>query len=130
MDAFLQALHQDPSNTEAHAYVGLIAREMEARRLAIVREHRLEMLGEAAKQAEANRQDPSLLTQAIIDTTQTEKRAEEQKWSDRCEEARMQRNAGHLLAANDIIFQVLAENNSFAEAARTERAAKPNPSYP
>ncbi len=118
MDAFLEVLRQDPTNTEAHAYVALIAREMEAQRQTIVRDHRLEMLGDASKRVEANRQDPALLTQAILDTTQAEKRAQEQKWHDRCEEARMQRNAGHLLAANDLILQVLAENDSFPEAQR------------
>ncbi len=118
MDAFLEALRQEPTNIEAHAYINLIAREMEAKRQAVVREHRLEMLGDASKRVEANRQDPSRLTQAILDTTQTEKRAQDQKWRDRCEEARMQRKAGHLLAANDLVLQVLAENSSFPEAQR------------
>jgi tetratricopeptide (TPR) repeat protein len=118
MDAFLEVLREDPTNTEAHAYINLIAREMEAKRQAVVRDHRLEMLGDASKRIEANRQDPTPLTQAILDTTQTEKRAQEQKWRDRCEEARMQRNAGHLLAANDLVLQIIAENASFPEAQR------------
>src|SRR5882672_8950858 len=58
MDAFLVVLKSDPTNTAAHAYVTLLAREMEAQRQTIIREHRLEMLGEASKRVEANRQDP------------------------------------------------------------------------
>ena len=118
MEAFLEVLQQDPSNTEAHAYVTLTAREIEAQRQAVVRAHRLEMLGEASKNLEANRQDSAPLTQAIIDTTQTEKRAQDEKWQARCEEARMERNAGHLLTANNLILHVLAENSTFAEAQR------------
>src|SRR5579871_4732095 len=78
MDAFLEVLRQDPSNTEAHAYVTLTAREMEAERRAVIREHRLEMLGDASKRVEANRQDATPLTEAIIDTSQSEKRAQEE----------------------------------------------------
>ncbi len=118
METFLDVLRQDPTNTEAHAYVTLIAREMESHRQAVVREHRLEMLGEASKHMEANKQDSSPLAQAIIDTTRTEKRAQEDKWRSRCEEARMQRNAGHLLYANNLILHVLAENSSFVDAQR------------
>jgi Flp pilus assembly protein TadD len=118
LNVFLESLRNDPSNPEAHAYVALIAREMEAQRQAIIRDHRLEMLGGASKRLEQSRQDSSLLAQAIIDTTQTEKRAQEKNWRSRCEEARIERNAGHLLLANDIVLKVLAENGSFPEAQR------------
>jgi Tfp pilus assembly protein PilF len=118
MDSFLEVLRREPSNTEAHAYINLAAREMEAERQAILRAHRLEMLGDASKRVEANRQDAAPLTQAIMDTSQTEQRAQEEKWRARCEEARMERMAGHLLVANDIVLQVLGENNSFVDAQR------------
>jgi tetratricopeptide (TPR) repeat protein len=116
MNAFFEVLREDPGNTDAHAYVTLIAREMETERLAILRAHRLEMLGDAARRVDASRQDPTLLTQAVIDTTHAEQRAKEEKWHSRCEEARMERQAGHLLSANAIVLQVIAENDGFAEA--------------
>ncbi len=118
MDAFLDVLREDPANTDAHAYVTLAAREMEAERQAIVRAHRLEMLGDAAQRVEASRQDPTPLAQAVLDTTHAEKRAQEEKWRSRCEEARMERQAGHLLSANDIVLQVLSENDAFPDAQR------------
>ena len=118
MDAFMDVLRRDPTNTEAHAYVTLLAREMEAQRQAVVRQHRLEMLTAASNHMEATRQDPSPLTQAIMDTSQHQKRAEDEKWIARCEEARMERKAGRLLSANDLILQVLAENSSYPEGQR------------
>ena len=118
MDAFLEVLHQDPSNTQAHAYIVLITREMEAKREAIVREHRLQMLGAASQHLQKNQRNAEPLQQAIVDASQSEKTAEDQKWAARCEEARMERQAGHLLYANDLILQILAENDSNADAQR------------
>jgi tetratricopeptide (TPR) repeat protein len=116
MDAFLEALRQDPSNSEAHAYVTLIAREMQAEREADVRQNRLRMLGSATRHLEENRRDSGSLQQAILDTTQSQKNAQDGRWRARCEEARMERQAGHLLSANDLILQILAENASFPES--------------
>jgi len=116
MNAFLETLRNDPTNAEAHAYVTLIAREMEAERQAIIRSHRLQMLGAASHQLEKTRQDAGPLQQAILATNQSEKNAQDEKWRSRCEEARMERRAGHLLAANDLILQILAENESFTDA--------------
>jgi len=118
MDAFLEALHQDPTNMQAHAYINLIAREMETERQAIIRTHRLQMLGDASRQLEQNQQDPAPLQQAMLAASQSEKNAREEKWRSRCEEAHMERQAGHLLAANDLILQILVENESFPDAQR------------
>jgi len=118
MEAFLDVLKQDPANPQAHTYVVLVTREMEAERQAIVRRHRLQMLGDASRHLEGQRHDAAPLEQAIIDTAQSEKIAQEEKWRSRCEEARLERLAGHLLSANDMILQVLAENGSFSEAQR------------
>src|SRR5205807_3267515 len=95
MAEFLDVLQMDPANNEAHAYLTLIAREQETERQTVLREHRLEMLADAAKRAEASRQDPTLLAEAIIDTSNAEKRAKQEKWRSRCAEARMERQAGH-----------------------------------
>jgi tetratricopeptide (TPR) repeat protein len=117
-DAFLETLRYDPTNTEAHAYVNLIAREMEAERQAVVRAHRLQMLGAASHKLEEAQQDPGPLQQAILAAGRSERNAQENTWRSRCEEARMERTSGHLLAANDLILQVLAENGSFEDAQR------------
>jgi hypothetical protein len=118
MEEFLEVLRDDPTNARAHAYVDLIARTLETERLAALREERLEVLGQASKQLEESRLDSSSVLQAILDTTQAEQRAQEEKWRTRCEEARLQRDLGHLPAANDLILQVLLENASFGEAQR------------
>ena len=118
MDAFLETLQHDPTNAEAHAYINLIAREMEAERQAIVRSHRLQMLGAASRQLEETRRDAGPLQRAILATSQSEKIAQDEKWRSRCEEARMERQAGHLLAANDMVLQILSDNGSFPEAQR------------
>jgi len=57
MSAFLETLRADPGNSEAHAYVNLIAREMEAERQAVIRSHRLQMLGDASRELEQQRRD-------------------------------------------------------------------------
>jgi tetratricopeptide (TPR) repeat protein len=118
MEVFLAALHQDPSNTEAHAYVTLLTREMEARRQAVLRDHRLRMLAEASQTLEKHQRDPSIVQQAYMATAQAENRAREDRWRARLEEAHTQRITGQLLSANDTVFQVLAENPSFPEAQR------------
>lgn len=118
MDAFLETLRQDPTNAEAHAYVNLIAREMEAERQAVIRSHRLQMLGDASRELEQQRRDPGPVQQAILAAGQSEKKAQEDQWHSRCEEALMEREAGHWIAANDLVLKILAENDSFAEAQR------------
>lgn len=118
MNAFLETLRNDPGNAEAHAYVNLLAREMEAEREARVRSHRLQMLSAASQTLADSRRDPGLLQQAIADADRSEKNARDEKWRARCEEARMERQADHLLAANDLILQTLADNASFPEAQR------------
>ena len=85
MESFLETLHQDPANSEAHAYVTLIARKMEVERQTVIRQHRLQMLGAASKRLDENRRDSGTLQQAILDTTQAEKNAREDRWRSRCE---------------------------------------------
>ncbi len=116
MEIFFDVLRQDPANATAHAYVNLAAREMAAEREGMVRQERLAMLDTASKHLDSNQKDSTPLHQAITDTTMAQKYTEEAKWRSRVEDARMQREGGHLLAANDIILQVLDENSSFSEA--------------
>ncbi len=118
MGAFVEALRQDPSNSQAHAYLNLIAREMENRQRISAQEKRLQWLAELSKRLEANHQDTAFLEKAILDTTQAEERARQERWHAWCEEARMERDLGHLLSANDLVLRVLKENASDAEAQR------------
>jgi hypothetical protein len=118
MEAFLDILKQDPANKQAHAYVVLVTREMEAERQVAIRSRRLQWLETASDEIEKTRGDTTPLRQAILATNESEKKTREQKWRSRCEEARMERQSGHLLAANDLILQILMENDSFPDAQR------------
>ncbi len=118
MEAFIETLRQDPANSQAHAYIVLISREMESHRQAIVRAHRLQMLSEVSRHLAASQKESGHVQQAIFDTTQSAQDAREQKWRSLCEEARMERESDHLLNANDLVLQVLAENDTYPEAQR------------
>jgi len=118
LEEFLKVLEHDPGNIEARAYINLIARQMEAERRLAQRQQRLTMLEDASRRLENNRQDSTTLQRAVMNTAQAEQRAQQERWRLICEESRMKREAGQLLAANDILFQVLSENPSYAEAQR------------
>lgn len=118
LERFFDVLTQDPKNPNAHAYVHLITRQIELDRRSAVREKRLALLADASKRLEDNRRDASTVDKALLDTTQAEERAREERWHSRCEQARLERDLGHLLPANDLVLQVLSENSSHAEAQR------------
>jgi tetratricopeptide (TPR) repeat protein len=118
MDELIGELEQNPRNAEARSYVTLVARQIANSQRADRREQRLALLEESSKHLEANRQDAAMLQAAIVDTTQAEQRARDERLRLRVEEARMKRESGQLLAANDLILQVIAENSSYAEAQR------------
>lgn len=118
MDEFLHVLQEQPANAQAHAYVTLTVREMEASRLAHIREKRLEFLNEVSRRLEENHMDAARIQKALAETAQAEQRSREERWSAQCEEARIERDLGHLLAANDLILKILAEEPNNAEAQR------------
>jgi tetratricopeptide (TPR) repeat protein len=113
---FLDVLQQDPSHPEAHAYLTLAARHMEADRESLLRKHRLDILEDSARLSEENRQNSEALTQSLYDTVHAAELAREEGWRTRCDEARMERRAGRLFVAHDLILRVLRENNTFLEA--------------
>ena len=115
---FLGVLQQDPANSQAHAYITMISKEMDSERRAAVQEARLRMLSAASQRLEDSRMDSTSLQNAIFDTTQADKRAREERWQARCEEARIEGDLGHLPAANDLILKVLAEEPGYAPAQR------------
>jgi len=115
---FLEVLQRDPGNVQAHQYVALAVRQLETEKREAAREKRLEILGDASKRLDDNRMDSTLLETAIQNTTQAEEKARQERWHARCEQARVERQLGHLFTANDLIFQILQENSSDAEAQR------------
>ncbi len=118
MEQLIEVLEKDPKNAEAKAYVTLVARQMENEARSSTREKRLAYLSDTAQRLDENRQDSSSIQNALVHTTQAESRAREEHWRLLCEEARMKREGGQLLAANDLILQVIAENPSYGEAQR------------
>lgn len=118
MEKFLEVLKKDPQNPKAHAYVNLIARQIEMHRRSTVKEKRLALLANASQRLEENRRDSAPITNAILDTTQAEERSREERWRSLCEQARLERDLGHLLSANDLILRVLSENPSHIESQR------------
>ncbi len=118
MADFLEVLQSDPSNAEAHAYVTLTTRQMEAERQGLLREHRLQILNEATSFARQRDENLEPLAQAFQETSSAAERAQKSKWLSACEEARLERQAGRLLSAADILLKVLSEEGSFPEAQR------------
>ena len=115
---FLDVLQQDPANTQAHAYIAMISKEMDSERRAAVQEARLHMLSAASQRLDDNRMNSLPVQNAILDTTQADTRAKEERWQARCEEARIEGDLGHLPAANDLILKVLIEEPGYAPAQR------------
>lgn len=116
MKDFLAALEKDPANAKAHAYINLIAQQIDIEHRAAVQKDRLAILTDASKRLEANHLDTSPVDDAIQNTRLVEIRAKENRWHSLCEQARTERDLGHLLSADDLILQVLSENSSYAEA--------------
>ena len=116
MADFVAVLQQDPGNAQAHSYVALTIREIEAHHHAAVQEARLRLLNAASKRLEDNWQDPVKIENAISDTTQAEERARRERRQAWCEEAKVERQLGHLPAANALVLRVIAEDPSHREA--------------
>jgi tetratricopeptide (TPR) repeat protein len=113
---FLEVLRRDPGNAEAHKYIPLIIREIEAQNHAIIREIRLTMLDDTSKRLGNNRMDTSLVEGAVSDMTHSEQRHNEERWSRWLEEAKVERQQGHLLAANDLVLRIIGEKADHAGA--------------
>jgi tetratricopeptide (TPR) repeat protein len=113
---FLDALRQDPNNAEAHKYIPLIIREIEAQNHAVIREMRLRMLSDASQRLGNNRLNADLIEGAVADLTQSEKRNNEDRWSRWLEEAKVERQENHLLTANDLVLRIIGEKRDHAGA--------------
>ena len=69
MGHFLQVLSQDPANHQAHAYLDLLAQQLDADRRRTVHDDRLMMLASATQVLDANRLDSSPVEHALQQTT-------------------------------------------------------------
>ncbi len=90
--------------------MNLITQEVQTRAHAAVEEDRLQVLAKTSRRLENARLDPRPIDAAILDTTQAEERTRQERWRAQCDEADVEMQLGHLLAANDLIFRILAEN--------------------
>jgi len=118
MGNFLQVLATDPANKEAHAYLNLIAENIDSDQREQVRDIRLTLLTEASKRLGSNRQDTKAVDQAIAQNSQTEARHRQEALHAECVMAQMEDRLGHLAAANDMVLQVIAQDPGNAEAQR------------
>src|SRR5579864_5422365 len=96
---FVEALRQDPTNAEAHKYIPLTIREIQARNDVVVRDERLAILSDASRRLEHNDKDSRQIDAAVADMTHSEERSHEERWTRWVEEAKVERQMGHLLAA-------------------------------
>jgi hypothetical protein len=106
---FLETLRQDPKNVEAHRYIPLAIKEIEAQNHAVVREMRLNMLNESSDRLEGYRLNAAPIKTAVADASHVEQRARDDRWTRWLEEAKVGRQLGHLLVANDLLLRIIAE---------------------
>jgi len=106
---FLEALKQDPRNAQAHKYIPLTIQEIEAQNHAIVREMRLSMLSHTTQRLGSNRLNAELVEAAVAEMTHSDERNHEERWSRWLEEAKVEHQQGHFLAANDLVFRIIGE---------------------
>ncbi len=115
---FIEVLRRDPGNSQAHKYIPLTIQEIEAQNHAVARDMRLTMLSSTAQRLEHNRMDTDLVEGAVAEMTHSEQRHLEDRWNRWLEEAKLERQEGHLLAANDLILHIIAEKPGHADAQR------------
>ncbi len=109
MADFLAVLRTDPNNAEAHKYVPLTLREIEAQNQAVVREIRLSLLSGASQRLGKNQWDTRPLEAALEETTHSEEHVQEERWTRWLEESKVERQMNRLLAANDLVLRIIAE---------------------
>ncbi len=118
MDEFLAVLKADPRNPQAHAYINLIAHEMEHQKQVDVQSDRLILLAEASKELDNSRMDSRPLDRAILESTENDLHNRQLRAQEICQTARIQAQLGNLPAANDLVLQVLSEDANNTDAQR------------
>jgi tetratricopeptide (TPR) repeat protein len=117
MASFLEVLRIDPAHAQAHTYVAAITKELRLESRMAVERGRIAMLESAAERA-GGEKGGAAVRRALDETVHAESRMRDQQRSAKLEEAKMQKDLGHLLAATDLVLQVLAEDSSDAPALR------------
>jgi len=115
---FIDVLKTDPQNRQAHDYLSLAIQQMQIERGARLREWSLAILDKAANRLESNHLDATNLRQDVAETRQAEANVRADRWHAQCQMAVAEDRLGHLEAANDLVFRVLADDSANAEAQR------------
>jgi tetratricopeptide (TPR) repeat protein len=113
---FLDALTKDPRDPQAHARIERATRQIQLQNNATVQEARLRVLSQAAERLEGVHMDARSLEKAILDTTEVDERARQDRWEGLCDEAEMNMDLDRPLQAHGLIFEVLAENAGYPRA--------------
>ena len=115
MGSFLNVLREDPKNQFAHKYLDAIAQEIAAERRTLAQEQRLAYLQGAAEALNQSSQNAPVHN-ALVSLVDSEGTQKEARWKEDLAQARMHKDLGQLLPANDLIFQILAERPDHQEA--------------
>jgi tetratricopeptide (TPR) repeat protein len=117
ISAFIETLRLDPENAAAHKYLDTIAQEMKMDHARVVQESRLAYL-QGASAALGPQRSKGLLHDALDAELNTEDRQHETQWRDWLAEAKLHKELGHLLPANELVLKVLSENPNHQDALR------------
>ncbi len=113
---FLHVLTEDPSNKEAHTYVNLIVRKLEAQQARRSHDDRFTILTASSRLLDDHRKDSSVVDEALRQTTAAEANRQKQGWHSQCNIAQIEAQLGHLAAADDLVLQVIAQDPNDREA--------------
>jgi len=116
MAAFLEVLRSDPENADAHKYIPLTIHEIEAHNGAVVQDVRLNMLTDTSERLKFERMDARPVDQALATVSHKDTDRQELRWERWLEEAKVARQLGHLLNANELVLHIIAEKHDHREA--------------
>ena len=118
MGHFVHVLAQDPSNAQAHAYLSLVLKKLEAQQVHKAHEDELAILTATSKLLEDRRMDTRIVDEALRHSNAEEEDRQRYDRHAQCTMAQMEAQLGRLPEANDLVFQALAQNPNDAEALR------------
>ncbi len=115
---FLKVLEAEPENPQAHQRIALIIQELETQQHARTEKERLQILKESTHILGAREKFTRALKQAFQQAMYKPMSVKKERLKNRCEEARLEKDLGHFLAAEDLLLDVLEEDRSYAQAQR------------
>jgi tetratricopeptide (TPR) repeat protein len=113
---FVHVLAQDPANAQAHTYLSLILKKLEAQQVRKAHEDELAILTATSKLLEDRRMDTRIVDEALHHSNAADADRERYERHAQCTMAQMEAQLGHLAVANDLVLQVLAQNSNDQEA--------------